>query len=272
MTDLQIFLGGQDLEMATIAELARAALGPARVHDAGLRWGARASHYRDEIAAVLAAGEKPVLVELEDDLPQELSARVVLVDHHGARAGRDRPSALRQVFDLLGLPKARWTRRMALVEANDIGHMKGLREAGASAAEIREIRDADRAAQAVTAADEAAAREAIAAAERSGALTVVRSASARTSPVADFMEPEYGGTPPVALLVLSPGEANVFAAGTVIAALADEPGGWWGGALPERGFWGRKFMSKADAARVQSLVEAACKEQDPVEAIYPTDK
>lgn len=254
MTDLHLFLGGHDLEMVTIGALGREALGAERVHDAGLGWGARASAYRDVIAAVAAAGGTPVLVELALDLPADLLAQAVVVDHHGERAGRDQLSALAQVFALLDLPPDRWTRELALVAANDVGHMPAMRAMGATDAEVRRIRDADRRAQGVTPADEAAARTAIAAAERRGALLVVRTTSFRTSPVADFLEPEYGGTPPPALLVLSPGEANVFAAGTVIRALADEPGGWWGGALPYRGFWGRRLSGDADAAAVVARV------------------
>lgn len=42
-------------------------------------------------------------------------------------------------------------------------------------------------------------------------------------------------------MVLSPDEVNVFGTGDVIDALAEAfPEGWYGGALPEQGYWGRK--------------------------------
>lgn len=138
------FLGGYDLEMVTIRDLLKHLGQP--FCDKRLHWGARASQYRAEIEETLVRGETPVLVELQPDmdLPPE---RVVLVDHHGERAGADRPSSLRQVFKLLRLPAARWTRELALVEANDIGHVRGMLALGASLEELVRIRRADRAAQ-----------------------------------------------------------------------------------------------------------------------------
>ena len=42
------------------------------------------------------------------------------------------------------------------------------------------------------------------------------------------------------LIVLSPHEVNVDASGPLIEALTSRyPGGWSGGDLPARGFWGR---------------------------------
>ena len=154
--DLVFFLGGHDLEMDTIRELLeRRAAG--RWHDRGLAWGARASAYREEIEAALAAGETPVLVELEDDVG--LDGRcVVIVDHHGESAGAERPTSLEQVFAWLALPPGEWTRWHELVAANDRGYIPALVEAGASIEEIREVRAADRGAQGITEAEERAAQ------------------------------------------------------------------------------------------------------------------
>ena len=42
-------------------------------------------------------------------------------------------------------------------------------------------------------------------------------------------------------MVLSPDEVNVFGTGDVIRALAEAfPEGWYGGALPRHGYWGRQ--------------------------------
>jgi len=234
----RFFLGGHDLEMVTIGELLRECGVP--FHDKRLGWGARASAYREEIEAALAAGEAPVFVELQLDLdlPGE---HVVVVDHHGERAGGDKPSSLRQVFSLLKLPPERWTRRLALVEANDIGHVRAMQALGASLEEMQAIRHADRAAQGVTEADETAARGAIEARFESPGreFTVVRISHTRASAVADLMDETLGGPGFRNLVVVSPSEVNVFGEGWLVSLLnALLPGGWLGGALPERGFFG----------------------------------
>ncbi len=237
----RFLLGGHDLEMLEIGRLATATLGAAAVVDKGLPWhAALASAYRGEIAAALAAGVLPVLVELRPDLPAAMLDRCRLVDHHGERAGADRPTSLEQVFALLGLPAAAWTRRLALVAANDRGWIPELRAMGATAAEIAAIRAEDRAAQGVTAAEEAAAAAALASAERRGSgLVLVRLPHGRTSPVLDRLAlAATPGDPPDALVV-SPGELNFSGTGVRVTALARAfPDGWSGGALPARGFWG----------------------------------
>jgi hypothetical protein len=128
------------------------------------------SAYRPELLRALARGETPVLIELADDLPAELfdRAQAVVVDHHGPLAGHDRPISIEQVFALLGLPAEAWTRHMALVAANDRAHVAGMRALGATAAEIAEIRAADRGVQGVSAADEAAPGDPRTAAGRPG--------------------------------------------------------------------------------------------------------
>lgn len=82
------FLGGADLEMATIRALLDETV-PGNVHDKGLRWGAKASAYREEIMSALAQGLTPVLVELEDNLgPHRRGPRLALP--------QNRPRAPRQ--------------------------------------------------------------------------------------------------------------------------------------------------------------------------------
>ena len=50
---------------------------------------------------------------------------------------------------------------------------------------------------------------------------------------------ELGGPGFENLLVISPTEVNFFGRGSLVGRLGEEfPGGWSGGALPERGFWG----------------------------------
>ncbi|KQB14187.1 hypothetical protein H9N28_16370 [Rhodobacter capsulatus] len=233
------FLGGHDLEMVTIAELLheRQSAGDPRVAeicDKGLPWGARASDYRSEIAAAAARGLSPVLVELTCDMP--LPPGCFEIDHHGPRSAE--PAALRQVFTLLDLPESLWTRDFELVAANDIGHIPALERFGATTAEIAEIRRRDRQAQGITAEEEAQGLAALAQAETAlaGSLIVITLPHGRTATVAD---PLVAAGDRRDLLILCPDTVQFFGAGARIARLdAAFPGGWRGGELPRRGFWG----------------------------------
>ena len=233
------FLGGHDLEMVTIAALLRRLQreGDARiadVQDAGLSWGAKASDYGDRIQLAANAGLRPVLIELVADVP--LPPGTVEVDHHGARSAE--PSALRQLFDLLALPPDRWSRVLDLVAANDVGHIAGLRRMGATDDEILRIRADDRAAQGITPEEEAVGRAALGARIEAleGSLLVVGLPHARTATVAD---PLAMAGDMRDLLILTPNSTQFFGAGDRIARLDTAfPGGWRGGELPRRGFWG----------------------------------
>ena len=142
--------------------------------------------------------------------------------------------------------------------ANDRGHIRAMLQLRppATREEMLAIRAADRVAQGVTPADEAAARAAIAIREScaGGRLTLLRLDSRKTSPAADLMEPALGGPGFENLLVLSPGEINFFGNGGVVLELSEAyPGGWFGGGLPDRGFWG---STKADAESVCTWLSA----------------
>jgi hypothetical protein len=225
--------------MVTIGDLLRR-VAPDRVFDKALSWGARASSYEGEVQAAIERGQRPVLVELQDDLGLVASGLVMDVDHHG-RTGVRKPSALRQVFDLLGLASIEWTRWFDLVAANDVGHVAGLLSAGATQDEVREVRAADRAAQGVTAMEEDVAEQAVAVAERPcDGLAVVRLPHARTAPVFDRLHAALGGAGDRNVVVLSPGEVNVSGDWGVVSALEGAfPGGWIGGEGTVAGYWGR---------------------------------
>lgn len=241
----EFFLGGRDLEMTVIRELLEK-YAPDRFHDHQLAWGAKATDYRSEIQTCLATGRTPVLIELEADMTLD-PRKVVVIDHHGRWAGSDRPTSLHQVFELLELPAELWTRRHALVAANDRGYIPALAELGASRDEIAAVRAADRAAQGITSEQEQEGERAVRYAEvlADGQLTVARLTHDRTAAVADRLDPLLGGPGFHNLLVLSPRQVNFFGAGTWIDRLASEfPGGWYGGALPERGFWGHSNPPK----------------------------
>lgn len=226
------FLGGHDLEMVTIRDLLRAK--SQRVVDHRLSWGAKASAYGREIAQARDGGQVPVLVELEPDIA--LPAGTVLVDHHGARASE--PSALLQVFRLLGLPDGDWSHRFQLVSANDTGHAAGLRAAGASDAEIRSIRAEDRRAQGITPEQDSAGLAALSQAVRwPGGILVVRLPHTHAATVTDPLAMATGEPPD--LLIVTPVGRNFFGIGERVTRLDRAfPGGWTGGDLPERGYWG----------------------------------
>ena len=226
--------------MQTIARLARAAGLGASVVDRKLKWGARASMLRADIARALAGGGRAILVEIVDDLPATFPRqRLVFVDHHGARAGVAQPSALRQVFRMLGgASRPPWSRHFALVEANDVGHIVGLRAAGASDQEIRAIRAADRRAQGVSLETEIASRAAIKRAELRDWLTIVQVEAATSSAVTDFIDASFGGPGASDLLVATTQSVSFFGRGDVVKQLAKLPKSWFGGTLPERGYWG----------------------------------
>jgi hypothetical protein len=98
----------------------------------------------------------------------------------------------------------------------------------------------DRQAQGVISEEERAASAAI---ERGrwraeNRLFVVDLPHGKTAAVADRLA--AGEREPENLLIISPGEVNFFGRGELVRALDRKyPDGWLGGALPQRGFWGR---------------------------------
>lgn len=243
MAEFEFFLGGRDLEMVTIHQILIES-GIALVHDHSLNWGARTSAYRDEIQASVDAGRVPVLIELNDDLGfgrQAAEQNVVVIDHHGDRAGRDSKTSLEQVFELLKLPQEKWTRRLDLISANDRGHVVAMQRLGATRDEMLEIRAKDRQAQGITADEEESGRRAVDARKsyRSGTLTVVSLPHARTAVVTDLLSAELDGPGYRNLAIFSPNETFFFGTGRVIQHLnAWFPDSWYGGELPEQGYWG----------------------------------
>jgi HEPN domain-containing protein len=261
--NLAFFLGGHDLEMLTIRELLEQHA-PGRFHDKNLAWGAKASDYREEIQDVLANSRSPVLIELTLDMEID-EARTIIIDHHGERAGADKPASLHQVFELMKLPRDKWTRWFDLVAANDRGYIPAMLETGATQEEIIKVRESDRAAQGITAEEEAEGKKAAADAEvfAGGMLTLARLPHTRTATVTDRLEPALGGAGYRNLLVVSPAQVNFFGSGNLVYALNSAfPGGWHGGALPERGFWGHGepvpdvldlLLREAKYSRVKSM-------------------
>lgn len=251
------FLGGRDLEMLEIRRLLERHA-PNDFVDKGLAWGARLSAYGDELTAAQASGLTPVLLELIDDLPPSAFDRgqAVIVDHHGPLAGHRRPTSIEQVFVRLGLPRRVWTRRLALVAANDRGHIVAMKEIGASAEEMVAIRAEDRAAQGVSGADEAEAARAIATRVQKGRATWIETASSTSSAIADQMHVDLGGPGYERLVVVMPGKIAAFGDGAMIEHLATIRGSYWGGDLPAAGFWGTDLPEGCERERILTRIEA----------------
>jgi hypothetical protein len=243
-TDLEFFLGGHDLEMFVIRRLLQRHAS-SRWHDFNLPWGAKASAYSADIERALHRGQSVVLVELKCDLPLP-TGQLVVVDHHGDRAGADQPTSLHQVFDLLSLSGRKWTQWLELVAANDRGYIPAMISAGATPDQAALVRKWDRRTQGITPEHERDALQAIAARQTfyANRLTVVRLAHNRAACVVDALNPLLGGPGVDNLLVLSPSEVNFFGIGGIIIALNQAfPDGWFGGCLPERGYWGHSNPS-----------------------------
>lgn len=222
------FIGGADAEMKEIVRVLTER-GESFI-DAGLGWGASVESYKDEIDAALAAGDQPVLIELTG--ASEI-AGAIDVDHHGSRSGE--PASIIQVLSLLGIEPSR---KQLLIAANDSGFIPGMVAAGASAAEIAEIRALDRSAQGITPEQEAQAVEAIESRKVDGHLTVVSLAHSKTATVTDRLFGEYDQ-----LIVLSgDGEVNFFGDGELCSHLKEKFQGWNGGSglgkHGESAFWG----------------------------------
>lgn len=177
MDNFRFLLGGYDLEMVAIRQLL--VEHNYNFHDNHLAWGAGLSAYRD----LLNDQEHFVGIELIEDI--ELPINYTSIDHHNEN--NDRPSAIEQVAELLGIEL---TRYQQLVAANDRGYITAMKAAGASNQEIEEIRKADRKAQGVTEEDEQLAVKSIKEnLQRKGDLIIVNSLTPKFSTITDRLYP-----------------------------------------------------------------------------------
>ncbi|SNY91599.1 hypothetical protein SAMN04515647_1828 [Cohaesibacter sp. ES.047] len=223
-----------------------------------LPWGASASHYLDEINAVLVSGDIPVTVELRDDLNQyQLPGygHIIWVDHHNDRSGHNQETALEQIFTLLKWPEEAWTRRLALVAANDKAHIKGMVELDATEEELNQIRCEDRRAQGVTEADEKQAKQDLRNANIASNCLLVETSLDSSTAIADLFSLDLEPNKASNLLVLMPNKSAFFGEGLIVVELAKAiEGSWYGGNLPEIGFWGSYETNKT---RLLNIVEGA---------------
>lgn len=146
-------LGGHDLEMLEIKNILAAA--GAEYLDRNLGWGAALSAYADVLENPTYAGRPILGIELTEDVVPP--PQYVRIDHHNDFV--DRPAAVLQVLDYLGIAPTRWHQ---LVGANDSGFIPGMLAIGATQEEVAAVRAADRKAQGLTEEDERLALESIA--------------------------------------------------------------------------------------------------------------
>ncbi|NBD95304.1 MAG: hypothetical protein GVY11_02360 [Gammaproteobacteria bacterium] len=265
---LWFFLGGNDLEMEAIREfLSQREV--RTVSDRRLGWGARESDYGDEIIQRINEGYKPVLIELENDMALQPDT-VIIIDHHGERAGAEAATSLEQVYQLFDVPFESAPEEHHAVAANDRGHVPELRRKGFSAERIRAIREKEWAVTGITCEEVAQAEAAIRHRLESRAdVVTVQCPNDHASLIADLLLPEFRGRwesgeipdeaiEPEILLVEGPSEWNVYGPGWTIKALKDRyPGdrSWAGGALPNRGFWGaRKSELSASQSELLEII------------------
>jgi hypothetical protein len=131
-------------------------------------------------------------IELRD--PDKIApGNYILIDHHNNLPAR--PAAIEQVIDILReiiletplhLPDAR---ELALIIANDVAHIEGMKQVNATTDEINTIRQADRTAQGVTPEEEIWAAADINNAQVVNGATVVYTRCTHFSPVTDRLYP-----------------------------------------------------------------------------------
>lgn len=125
----------------------------------GASWAGLEAGVREAIERFRAAHPEGAIYGVELAGPDPYGA--VNIDHHRyGEEDRSHPrSSLEQVAEVLGVGLGRWRR---LVAANDRGYIPAMEAEGATAEEIAAVRQADRAAQGVTAEQEAAAERDVA--------------------------------------------------------------------------------------------------------------
>jgi len=170
-------LGGLDLEMVEIQKILES--NKIKFVNRNLQWGAKLSAYED----VFDDTHNFVTVELIEDCTPPLN--YTQIDHHNEKSHL--PSSIEQVAKLLGVEL---TRFQSLVAVNDRAYIPGMINAGATQAEIENIRKLDREAQGVTENDEKLAEESILKnLSKTGSLTIVESLTSKFSAITDRLFP-----------------------------------------------------------------------------------
>ena len=172
-------LGGHDLEMLEIEKIL--VQNKQDYLDKNLSWGAKWSVYSTDI-------KKPeykdkIFVGIELSGKQDMLSGAINIDHHNFNS--DKPSSIEQVSKLLDIKLNHWQK---LVAANDRAYIPGLEQMCATKKEIKEIREADKKAQGVTAEDEAKAIKSVKNhKEEIDGVVIIKSLTNKFSPITDRM-------------------------------------------------------------------------------------
>lgn len=240
------FLGGNDAEMFQIKKRLSEAEAP--FIDAHLGWGAKASAYQKQILEAAAAGQTPVLVELEIDI--ELPSVCLIVDHHGLSKGKSQ--SILQVLELIKKPASR---EDILIALNDEGYIPALKTAGASPEEISWVRALDRSCQGITPEQEKEGERAVQERqELPSGLIIVHCSHSKTAPIVDRIF-EIQGDKQNLLIISEDGESNYFGSTEIIETIDVRfPGGWKGGLTTgKNAYWGGYVDQKKLAAFLKRL-------------------
>jgi hypothetical protein len=244
------FLGGRDLEMVEIARVLTEHNIP--YFDHGLDWSsATFAAYEEEICSAISHGRRPVLIELRD-IPAEVLPFIDLIDHHGIESGH-LPTCLETVLARIGIPLL--TREQQLIAANDKGYIEGMVAISATSEEIQRIRALDRKAQGITQEQELAGEESIKNLDNKFAgLTIVHLPHDKTATVTDSLSIQAGGPGYNNLLIQCPEEISFFGNGPLIDELIKQYGGYCGGQLPRRGYWGMQTSRSEMQLKVRNFI------------------
>ncbi len=235
------FLGGYDAEMCEIRKLLEE--NEQKFYDHKLKWGAKLSSYKKEMQG-LESMTIPVFIELILDISYRSDC--IIIDHHNLKNGDTRKSSIEQVAELVNVKLNRWQQMIAI---NDVQWIDGLVNFGASKEEIEKIRQYDRKCQGISAEEERQAEEAIEKLESYGNLAIVKIPHIHASTVMDRLYGKFEN-----ILVVSPDEVNFSGSGDVVMMLSEiYENCWYGGALPERGFWGLKAKNKQIVDKIISF-------------------
>ncbi|CAN2041938.1 hypothetical protein GMMP15_640028 [Candidatus Magnetomoraceae bacterium gMMP-15] len=234
------FLGGHDAEMLEIRNILESC--NQQFIDKDLSWGAGIADYKKEIQNI-AKNQVPVFIELTPNYPYPDNA--ILIDHHGERAGIDKKTSIEQVADLLDI---KLSYHQQLISINDRGHIKAMKEWGASDEDINKIRLIDRKAQGATEEDEKLAEKSINKYKEiiNNNIIIIHSLTKRSSTIIDRIYDQFEH-----IVIYTP-DQEMHYSGTgimirrleklIIKSKNTDPSieYWLGGALPEHGYFGSK--------------------------------
>lgn len=261
MKDTCVVLGGKDREMDEISKVAKET--KLAMFDNNLNWGAKLSHYKQELNEINKF-ETVILVELELDIISEIKGKKIIIDHHGETAGN--PPAIIQFLNFLNIEPSR---EQILIGAMDAAWVPGLISMSATHYEIAHLLNVnpdDIESMLIEAADRSLTRIEIDQAELavmnsvpSDSLIIVKCEHSKCSSITARL---WAAQTTQNVLVVSPKELNYYGTGGKVRKIIEAvKEGWVGGAgltnpteealefwnigggIPDTAFWGSYDVS-----------------------------